>query len=97
MARSTFLLCPPSEAAERIYDTLRGDAESVTVTTANGERYRAYRDGRGVTVLVSRAVVHLSCPREAAAYLSRLRSSETLGTADQRATLASLIESVVSL
>ena len=85
------LLCPPSVAAERIYDTLCDGRESITVTTAAGERIRAFRDGRGVTVFVRRAVVYLASPREAARYLA------AVPTEDERATLAALLESVVGL
>lgn len=92
--------CPASSCdaeADRLYDTLRGDRESLRVTTADGQTFRAYRDGRGVTVKAKRRVVYLHSPRVAAAYVARLYSSPTLGTVDERHTLAALIESMVSL
>lgn len=93
-------LCPASscdEEASRLYDTLRDGRESVTVSTQSGARYRAYRDGSGVTVLAGRRVVYLHSRHAVAAYVARLYSSPTLGTVDERHTLAALLESVVSL
>lgn len=93
-------LCPVATCdgeAARLYDTLRDGRDSVTMSTASGARYRAFRDGRGVTVLAGRRVVYLHSPYAVAAYVARLYSSETLGTRDERYTLAALLESVVSL
>lgn len=93
-------LCPVATCdaeASRLYDTLRDGRDSVTVSTQSGARYRAYRDGRGVTVLAGRRVVYLHSPHAVHAYVARLYSSATMGTRDERYTLAALLESVVSL
>lgn len=86
-----------TDEALSVYNTLRGDRESLTAHTSDGQRYRAYRDGRGVTVCAGKRVVYLHSPHAVAGYVARLRSSETLGSHDERETLASLIESVVLL
>lgn len=97
--RMSFLHAASSDTptAEDLYDSLREGRESVTVSTALGARYRAFRDGRGVTVLAGRRVVYLHSSRAAAAYVCHLRASVTIGTPDERETLASLVESVVGL
>lgn len=95
--RTLFTLAGSDSTATRLYDIARGDRESLTVVTTAGERFRAFRDGRGVTVQWRRTTVFLESPSAAAAYCKRLLAFAPPADRDARATLVALVEGVVSL
>ncbi len=94
--RTLFTLAGSSDTATRLYDIARGDRESLTVVTALGERFRAFRDGRGVTVCWRRTTVFLESPSAAAAYCKRLLAFAPPADRDARQTVVSLVEAVIS-
>lgn len=83
---------PPLADASDLFDILRGTRESATVTTFKGERFRAYRDGRGFVFLAGRRVVCLDSVKALDRYVDRLRSAPDACESSDR--LADLLDAV---
>lgn len=83
---------PPLADASDLFDILRGARESATVTTRNGERFRAYRDGRGFVFHAGRRVVCLESVKALDEYVTRLRTAPQACESSER--LAGLLDAV---